>query len=109
MRTLEREKTILSSFLFADADELHDGFLLEEQFFSTALHRRLAHKLNEEVSKSLMYSLLLAEIDDRILSTSNNLLKQQWIELLAASPVPLRFARELYLRMKKEIVCRQII
>ena len=109
MRTLEREKTILSSFLFAEENELKDGFLLNEEFFSTALHRRLAQRLNDETKGERMYSLLLAEIDDKIISGNSNPLKHAWVELLAASPVPLRFARELYHRMEKEIKCMQII
>ncbi len=106
---MKREQTILSAFLFAEynrcPDETPEYFKLDVPLFSTPLMRRIANKINETVEAGESLDLLSIELEEKLKGTTY---ENEWLEIMAAHPLPIRLAKALHDRLQKERLCALI-
>ncbi len=91
----DRENAVLASFLYADdmGEDTSKAFLLSEDAFTNSFRKRVATKINATTSTDKTYSVLSYDIE---YSIENTIYEQQWIDILAQTPLPLTLAKRYH-------------
>ena len=100
MTAEDRENAILASFLYADdmGEDTSKSFLLSEYAFTSLFRKRVAVKINATTTIDKAYTLLSYDIENSVEGTTY---EQQWINILAQTPLPLTLAKRYHDDVRK--------
>ena len=101
MNTVDRENAVLASFLYSDdmGEDTDKAFLLAEDAFMSEFRKRVAVKINATTTVDKAYSVLSYDIEN---SVSNTVFEQDWINVLAQTPLPLTLAKRYHDDIRSE-------
>lgn len=99
--TPDRENAILASFLYADdmGTDKKEAFTLDSNIFTSEYRRATANKINDETSKDKMYGYLSITIEEH---TKGTTFEQDWIDILAQTPMPFSVVKRIHDDLQKE-------
>jgi len=91
----DRENAVLASFLYADdmGTDKTDAFKLEEKAFTSSYRRATANKINDETANAKEYGYLSITIEGL---TEGTEFEQDWINILAQTPLPFSMAKRIH-------------
>ena len=99
--TIDRENSLLSSFLWADdiGSNKDNAFKLNSNIFTSEFRRAVANKINDETDNEKMYGFLSVTLGDH---TSGTKFEQDWIDIIAQTPLILCQAKRMHDDLKTE-------
>ena len=102
------EEAILNAFLSIDIgtcdsskENYENVFELDVQIFDTKLKRRIAERINEETAGEKAYPVLDVELSEKM-ATASKLLQDEYLTIISTTPMPIKRAKILYDRYKKQ-------
>jgi len=95
MTNIDRENAVLASFLYADdmGTDKKQSFELDSRIFTSSYRRATANKINDETNNDKMYGYLSVTLQDL---TANTMYEQEWINILAQTPLPFSMAKRIH-------------
>jgi len=101
MTTLNRENSLLATFLYADDNGINKDnvFALNSRIFTSDFRRAVANKINDETINDKMYGYLGVTLRDH---TSGTKFEQDWIEIEAQTPYDINAAKRMHDQLEVE-------
>jgi len=101
MTNADRENAVLSSFLYSDdmGTDKTNTFLLSADAFTSDFRKRVATKINATTTIDKAYSLLSYDLENSIEGTHY---EQEWINILAQTPLPFTLAKRYHDDIRKD-------
>lgn len=95
------ENSILASFLYLDdmGFKKDDVFKINSSIFTSSYRRAVADKINDETEGDQMYGFLSVDIESH---TSGTKFEQEWIDILAQTPMLLSVAKRMHNKLEQE-------
>ena len=99
--TINRENTLLASFLFLDdlGFKKDEVFKLNSEIFTSSYRRATANKINDETDTDKMYGFLSVTLEEH---TKGTKFEQDWIDIIAQTPLILCQAKRIHDDLKTE-------
>ena len=99
--TINRENSLLSTFLYADDVGLNkdNAFKLNSNVFTSEFRRAVANKINDETDNEKMYGFLSVTLKDH---TSGSKFEQDWIDIEAQIPYDINAAKRMHNTLESE-------
>jgi len=95
MNIIDRENAILASFLYSDdmGTDKTQAFILDDVVFTSSYRRATANKINDETKGDKMYGYLSITLEGH---TEGTIYEQDWIDILAQTPMPFNVINKVY-------------
>ena len=95
MNIIDRENAVLASFLYADdmGTDKTEAFELDQKAFTSSYRRATANKINDETKGDKMYGYLSLTLEGH---TEGTIYEQEWIDILAQTPLPFSAAKRIH-------------
>ncbi len=99
--TTDRENAVLSAFIFLDDMnyDKQETFILDSEVFTSSYRRAVAGKINDETNQDKMYGYLGVTLEEH---TKGTKFEQDWIDIIAQTPLILCQAKRMHDDLKTE-------
>ena len=99
--TIDRENSLLSSFLWADdiGSNKDNAFKLNSNIFTSEFRRAVANKINNETDNEKMYGFLSVTLEDH---TAGTTYEQEWIDIIAQTPMTFESSKRMHENLEVE-------
>ncbi len=103
--SIDRENAVLASFLYSDdmGTDKTESFELDSNIFTSSYRRATANKINDETNGDKQYGYLSITLEAL---TENTEFEQEWINILAQTPMPFSVVKRIYADLQKEYKAR---
>ena len=101
MNTIDREHSILATFLYADDTGINkdNTFKLDQNVFTSEFRRAVANKINDETETDKMYGFLSVTLEEH---TKNSKFEQDWIDIISQSPMTFNSSKRIHEALELE-------
>ena len=101
MNTIDRENSILASFLYANdmGADTTEAFQLNPNIFTSAYRRATANKINDETNGEKYYGYLSITLEAH---TKGTVYEQDWLDILSQTPMPFSVIKRIHSDLEHE-------